>query len=125
MTGMQLNQLEYESKTWKRLLGFMSDETVRLKNRLGEIMKLQNNNELLIEAESFHHRFLKEDMLMNLLRDDIADLDKVLLQKEFNDSRIGRDVRQRVKKLRDNIRMAEEEFSKLKEEFNNYMLENI
>jgi hypothetical protein len=124
MTEYKLKQLEYESDTWKRLLAFMIDENIHLKQRLGEVMQQKTSKLLLEEVENFQNRFLKEDHHIGLLRNQVADFDKLLVHEVFENERIASQLQRRIKKIRDNLSNAEVQFSKLKLAFNNYLLEN-
>jgi hypothetical protein len=125
MPELKLKQLQYESETWKRLLGFMTDENIHLKNRLSQILKEKFNPELLEEVESFLNYFSKEDELIVLLRDDIAELDKLLDRELFEDGRIMNKVQNKMEKIRSNMNIAEKQFGALKAEFNTYFSEKI
>jgi hypothetical protein len=125
MPELKLKQLQYESDTWKRLLSFMVEENVRLKNRLAEILKEQFNASLLEEVELFQSSFLKEDELIGLLRNEIVEFDKLLAREIFEDGKIMREVEKKMIKLRNNIDTAEKQFGKLKAEFNSYLIEKI
>ena len=122
MSESKLDQLQYESDTWKRLLGFMREENIHLKNMLSEVLKNKFDNNLLEEAESFHNSFLKEDDLIGLLRNDVAELDKLLEKKKFEDGKIINEIDRRMAKLHDNIITAGTQFSNLKSAFNHYLL---
>jgi len=125
MPELKLKQLQYESDTWKRLLGFMMDENIHLKNRLSEVLKDKFDKNLLVEIEGFQNNFIKEDELIGLLRNDVAGLDKLLEREIFEDGKIVNEIDKRLKNLRNNIVYAEKQFGKLKLEFNNYLSENI
>jgi regulator of replication initiation timing len=125
MPELKLKQLQYEADTWKRLLGFMIDENIHLKNRLSEILKDRFDKNLLDEVESFQSMFVKEDQMIGLLRNEVAELDKLLVREAFEDGTIIKQVDRKLKKLRDNINNAEKQFGKLKTEFNSYLSENI
>ena len=47
---LKLIQLQYEINTWKRLLSFMSEENIQLKNRLSEVLKNKFDKNLLEEV---------------------------------------------------------------------------
>jgi hypothetical protein len=125
MPDLKFKQLHYECQTWKRLLGFMMDENIHLKNRIAEILKKGFDKNLLEEVENFQSRFIKEDELIGLLRNDMAELDKLLINGVPEDNMITKDIDKRLKKIRDNIITAEKYFGKLKLEFNNYLSENV
>lgn len=125
MPALQLRQLQFEADTGKRLLAFMMDENVRMKNRISEILKADFDKNLLDELENFHSRFIKEDELISLMRNDAAEMDKLLLREIFKDGKVIREVKIKLKKMRDNLLDAERKFGKLKAEFNGYLSENI
>lgn len=125
MPEMKLQQLQYESNTWKRLLGFMTEENVHLKNRLSQILKEKFNADLLEEAEIFQSNFIKEDELIGLLRNDIAELDKLLEREMFEDGNSVKEVKRKLQKIRSNMEIAEKQFGTLKSGFNSYFFENI
>jgi regulator of replication initiation timing len=125
MPELKLKQLQYEAETWKRLLGFMTDENIHLKNRLSEILKDGFDKNLLDEVEGFHSRFVKEDEMIGLLRNEVAELDKLLVREIFEDGSLILKGEKKLKTLRNNVSNAEKQFGKLKTEFNSYLSENI
>jgi hypothetical protein len=125
ISALQLKQLQYESDTWKRLLGFMMDENVHLKNRLSGILMEKFDNSGLGDVENFLNRFVKADELVCLLRHDVAELDKLLVKERFEDRFIIKEMQKKIRRLRNNIKVTEHQFRKLKTDFNNYLTENI
>lgn len=125
MNGLKLYQLQYESTSWKRLLDFMMDENIRQKNRLSQLLKDNFQKNMLNDIETFQNNFLKEDEIIGILRNDIAELDKRLADHMFEDREQVFEVAKRLKKLRNNIMYAEQRFCRLKGDFNDYLFENI
>lgn len=125
MPELKLKQLQYESDTWKRLLGFIMEENSYLKNRISEILKDKFNKNLLEKLEYFQSRLVKEDGLIVLLRNDVAELDKLLVREIFEDGKIIEEIERSLKKLRNNTLVAEKQFNKLKLEFNSFLSENL
>lgn len=126
MPELKLKQLQYECATWKRSLGFMMEENIRLKNRIAEILKDNFDAGLLENIEMFQNNFINEDTRMSLLRDDVADLEKLLTNQFFeNEAKIKEAVDSKLKKVRNNIIEAEKQFSGLKMSFNNYLSKNM
>ncbi|MEO7802072.1 MAG: hypothetical protein ABIR81_08740 [Ginsengibacter sp.] len=125
MPQLLLRQFEYESDTWKRLLGYMIDENIHLKNRLVEILKHIPDRNLLLEIEIFHTRFMKEDDMIILLRNDVAEFDKFLESDIFEGEKISDEIKIKLTKIRNNITNAELQFSRLNLEFNNYLSEML
>ena len=83
MPELKLKQLQYERDTLKRLLDFMIDENVHMKNRLSEVLQDKFDKNLLKRIEFFQSTFLKEDELIGLLRNDFAELNKLLVIEIF------------------------------------------
>lgn len=125
-TGLQKReQLQYESNTWKRLLAFMMEENVHLKNRLSDVLKDNFDKELLAEMELFQTRFVKEDESISLLRHDIATLDKLIVKEIFADSILLAKANKKMKEIRANMIISEAKFGKLKSDFNIFLVENL
>jgi Txe/YoeB family toxin of Txe-Axe toxin-antitoxin module len=125
MPELKLKQLQYESDTWKRLLAFMIDENIHLKNRISDILKDRFDNRLLEDTELFQNRFVNEDKLIEFLRNDVAEFDKLLINEVFEDGHLKKEVDNKVKHIRRNIKEAEIQFAKLKQEFSDYFSEKI
>lgn len=117
-------QLQCNCDEWKRLLGFLQDENIRLKNSLSEILKSSRDNSLLEEAENFQNNFIKEDQLIRILRHDLAEFDNLLIRDAFEDRKIVKNLRSKSRDLRKNINTAKRQFSILKSQFTNYLSEN-
>ncbi len=125
MSEVTLGQLKYESDTWKRLLGFVMEENIHLKNRLSEVLNANFDKNLLNDVENFYSEFIRADELIGLLRNDIAEFDGLLTREVFEDGAIVKQVERKLKKLRHGVKAAEEHFGKLKSAFNSYLSENI
>ncbi|MBK7883189.1 MAG: hypothetical protein IPJ81_04830 [Chitinophagaceae bacterium] len=122
---MKLKQLQHESDSWKRLLAFIMDENIHLKNRLTEVLKDKFNKNLLEDLEYFHNNFVREDEMIRLVRNDVVELDKLLTREIFEDGRIARQIERKLHKLRNNLENIQNQFWKLKMGFNNYLSENV
>lgn len=125
MSEFKLKQLQYESDTWKRTLGFMIDENIRLKHRITEILKNGFDKNQLEAVEEFQNSFIKEDELIYLMRNEVSEFDKLIVREIFEDGQIVNDVYKKLNHLRHNITVAEGQFNKLKHEFNHYLLNSL
>ncbi|MBN8857532.1 MAG: hypothetical protein J0H29_04025 [Sphingobacteriales bacterium] len=121
MITLKLEQLVFESDTWKRNLAFMTEENIRLKSRLSEILQKKMDKTLLPRAEEFHNSFLKHDDLIKVLRNDISGFDKLLTRELFEDGAIINTVESRLEIIRKNIQKTEERFNTMKLDFYNQM----
>ncbi len=118
-------QLIHEADTWKRLLEFIQVENVYLKNRLAEVTREVTDPGWLEQAEYFQNHFLAEDSAVSLLRRDVLDLESWLRREVIEDGAIIKEVRKKHKKLRADIELTEQRFSRLKFEFNHYLSDKL
>jgi len=125
MPGLKLKQLQYETDTWKRLLGFIEDENILLKTRLSEVLRNSFANSMLEDAELFQTGFIKKDEAISQLRNEIAVIDKLLVREIQENGKLVTPLHNRIKKLRSKIAATERQFGRLKTEFNSFLLENI
>jgi hypothetical protein len=121
----KLTQLNYESETWKRLLSFIMDENNHLKNRISDILNEKFDKRALDGLEDFQSKFIDEDELLALLRNDVAQFDKLVVKEIVDEEKVSCNILKKIKNLRNNIGIAEEQFSKLKLNFNTYLLESL
>ena len=120
-----LTQVQYEKETWKRLVSFMTEENIFLKNRLSEVLKDSFNYNLLEQLECFQSRFIDVDSLMNLFRHDLAELEELLAKGTMGNDHTLIDIQTRLVTLRTVLTNVERELSKLKINFHTYLSENI
>ena len=123
MPGIKLRLLRQESDTWKRILEFMTEENIHLKNRLSEILKGDVEQDLLMTAEIFQNSFVREDELIRLLRKDVFAFDELLTREIYEDGAIVNKMMKSFKVIRKNISESETQFNQLKYQFSNYLLE--
>lgn len=125
MPELRLQQLQFEIDAIKRLLSFMMEENVHLKNRISEILKNNFKKMLLGKIEVFHNRFIMEDEIIGVIRNDIAELDKLLqVQKILQDDNKIHEMGKKIRKLSVNMENTQSQFMLLKTEFNTFLLEN-
>lgn len=125
MLELKLRQLQYEIDTWKRLVGFMTDENNHQKNRLSEFLKNHFEGNQLDELENFQELFIKEDEQIAILKNDVINLEKILVREIFEDGNIIRILVSGLKKIRMKMNKAEKQQAILKNDFSNYLSENI
>jgi hypothetical protein len=125
MPKLKQEKLQSETNNCKKLLCFIMDENIQLKETVSGILKNGFDESLLEEVEIFHNRFIKEDELIGLLRNDMAELDKLLLKQDFSNGKIIKEADKKVKKLCKNIKKTEEHLTTVKFEFNRFLLEYI
>ena len=113
------DQFHHENKTWTRLLEFLKQENIFLKNRLAVVVDHRADKEFLALAEQFQNKFVLKDEYIDELRHDINVQDDDLLKARDNASQTK--LCKRQEKLRNEMEYFEKDFNSLKNEFNKYL----
>ena len=114
-------QQQFEQDTWKQLLGYMMEENIHLKNRITEILKYKPNRILLDDVENFQSHFIMEDEMISILRNDLANIEKLFAEAGDGNQKMVEQINDRLQRLRENILLAEAQFNSLKIEFDRYL----
>ena len=125
MQDLKLLQLGYEIETCKRLLNFITDENVHLKIRLSAVLKDNFEKNMLEEMDNYLSKFVAQDELINLLKNDISKIEKQLWGKIHEDGEIMKDIYLGLRLLQSNILTTVGLFIKLSEDFNNFLSERL
>lgn len=124
MRELNIKQIAYESDGWKRLLGFLIEENIHMKNRLSEVLKNGFHNNSMEELELFQNNFIEEDEVFGTLKREVDELDKLLVREIVEDGKFEKKTEKRIKKLRNKINTVHTKFDKIKLNFNTYLSEN-
>lgn len=123
-TKYKIKQFQYESDAWRRMLGFLLQENAILKNRLAELVhESKVSDDFLEMAEQYQTRFIQNDQIINLVRSDIAELDKLLTRNLHENGLIVKAIARKQNKLRKELTTLESSFNEMKIQFNNYLSE--
>ena len=125
MSELKLQQMQHEINTWKRMLGFMQEENVHLKNRLSAVLKDRFNKDLLDTVEFYQTKFIEEDELIILLKIKVSELENSLLNTITLNDKNDAHLSKKIEKLRKGIDEAERKFASANINFNKYLAENI
>ena len=125
MSELKLQQMQHEINTWKRMLGFMQEENVHLKNRLSEVLKDRFNKDLLDTVEFYQTKFIEEDEMIVLLKTKVSELENTLLNTILSNDSNDKLLSKKIEKLRKGIDDAEKKFNSVNNNFNKYLAENI
>lgn len=118
-------QLQFEVNYLKRLLEFIVDENIHLKNRISEILSEKFDTFLLEEVDNFQSRLIKEDHLIILLNNEITEINALLATELNKDGAVMKNIEIKLKRLHRNMRIAEKQFGKLKTAFHRFLSKNI
>lgn len=125
MSHLKKKQLHFEINNLKRLLDYMTDESVHLKNRIVEILSDRFDTYLLEEVDGFQSSLVKEDHLITLLRNEITEIESLLAKDAEEENAQLKKAEVRLKRLKRNIHNAEKQFEKLKFKFYRFLSKNI
>ena len=123
----KIKQLQHQSETWKRDLGFVVEENVALKNRLAEIIANDEvTPEFLERIEAYQNEFIAKDEVLRLIFSEFKEWEKLLVKERYlDDSQTNGKLIAMQKGLSRAIESFMNEFSRLKFDFNNYMSETL
>lgn len=122
MPRIDERRLKHNIDNWKRTLVLMIDENIHLKNRLSQALRGKLRNELLLmQAENFQNSFERQDVLIGLLKNEIAEFDRLLVSDRMKDDLKEDTVEAKFKNISNDMNTAEQLFNVLKFEFNNYL----
>ncbi len=124
-TTGRLHQVKHECAGWKRLLAFMMEENVQLKTQVPEILSNSGDQVLLAGIEQFQDRFISEDGVISLLRNDVAKFEKLLLKEETEVGVLSDQTYRKLEILRNNLQTLETQFSELRSAFFRFLLEKM
>lgn len=84
MKTIIIDQLIYETETWKRLIVFVKNENLLRINRLSEIIKSTIDKAILFRIEDFQEQFLKLEDIYLVLNNEVVNqkMRLVLFKKE-------------------------------------------
>lgn len=122
-TSVKLTQIQQELESFRRQMVFIKEENIYLKNRLSEVLKETTEPALVEELEIFQTRFIHYDMAVSISRSDIVSLES-LLQNDFAEREEDFQL-QKLKKMRSEFLALFIEFSNLKFNFSNFLLEKL
>jgi hypothetical protein len=125
MSNLKKKQLQFEVNYLKRLLDFIIDENIHLKNRISEILSERFDTFLLEEVDNFQSKLIKEDHLIILLRNEITEVDSLLATELSKHDETLKKTELKLKRLHRNMRIVEKQFGKLKTEFHRFLSKNI
>ena len=125
ITDLKLKQIQHEVETWKRLLLYMQDENVHLKNRLSEVLKDRFDKKMLEVIEVFQSKFIIQDDLINSLKKEVAAIEETLYPKTNPTENIAHPSEKSIAAIRKNLQLSEKIFAGIKTDFNQYLLRNI
>ncbi|MBI1781332.1 MAG: hypothetical protein HYR66_08175 [Sphingobacteriales bacterium] len=121
-----ISQFQNENETWKRILAFIKEENINIKNRLSEIVKNMDSEEDMLERiEYFQNCFVEEDEKLRYMVKEVDVQGKSLIRDIYEDGNFVKGVKSNQSRLRKEMEKTEKDFNKLKFEFNSYLSEAL
>lgn len=124
----KLEQFHHENLTWERALEFFKQENSFLKTRLSQV--LDNNSpaveEFISLVEQFQNQFILKDEFIAELMHDIHEQEEKLKQNFIapeTNGLMNKKLTKQQEKLRNEMIFFEKDFARLKNEFNNYLVQ--
>jgi hypothetical protein len=126
MLPKKLEQFRYEEASWIRTVDYLQQENIMLKNRLAEIMQYKVDENMLEQAEMYQNIFLGKDAILAILRHDIKEVERLLYaQKNGEVDHTETRLFKKQLKLRQDMEKMENEFNRIKRQFNGYLADTL
>lgn len=125
MIDLKLKQIKHEVETWRRMLLYMQEENIHLKNRLSEVLKDRFDKKMLEVVEVFQSKFILQDDLITSLKKEVTAIEESMYPKKNSSIIITQPSEKNIAAIRDNLEAAEKMFAGIKTDFNHYLTENI
>lgn len=119
----KIKEYQKDLNSWKKILNSRMEENVLMKNKLGDLLKKNYNKNHLEQIEEFQNKFLREDEVTDMLRNDVIKFDDLLSSQGFKDDKLGESCEKRMKKLRAELVQSENYFCSLTASFDDFAFE--
>jgi hypothetical protein len=103
------------------LLAFFLVENIYFKTRLAELLNSKDDEDVIENGEKFQDEFLSQDRILSFLVSEVKRQTKLLERDLYEDGELFKGVLKNQKKLRKDIKTAENLFTELKETFSDYL----
>lgn len=119
----KIKEFQEELNTWKKILNSRMEENVMMKYKLGDLLKRNYKQNHLEQIEEFQNKFIREDELTDILRNDVIKFDDLSYSQVFKDEKMRESYENRMKKLRNDMIRSENHFCSLIASFDGFALE--
>jgi len=113
-----IGDLHYEHMMWLNSLQFRKEETTILEHRMEDIVRRNNQPDVMAELEHFQNQFIRQKEVIDELRHDIKAHENILEQ-EAKQNPVAIDHRHFTdhSELRERVEMFEKIYMELKNDF--------
>jgi hypothetical protein len=120
---ISVEQLEFESDRWKRLVQFIQLENSYCKNRLAEVIKNSNaSTGFLEQAEFYQNYYIQQDTHLSLLKHDLNKFGRLVEQEKSIDGVVN--IQNTHSQLKREIEKLETDFHEMQQKFSNFVEAN-
>ena len=125
--GTNSANLQFESEKWKRLIEFIKMENAYCKDRLSEVVRSINYQDIesLERAEYYQSYYIQQETLLSILSADIYSLERMLEKEKFLDGFLLKEVTQHHRRLRQEMEKLTIEFQRGNKLFNDFLEVNF
>ncbi|MEO7313910.1 MAG: hypothetical protein ABIW47_01905 [Ginsengibacter sp.] len=120
--NVKIEEFHAVINAWKNIFHSRIEENIRMKNKLGDILKNNYAQNHLSEMEEFQNKFIREDEVTDLLRNDLIKFDDLSYNQIFKGEQMRESFEKSLNNLRKDIIKSEEHFDLLIASFDNFVL---
>lgn len=121
-----IGDLRNDQREWLNALAFYKEDITILEHRLEDIVRRNNQHEVMAELEHFQNRFIREREVIDELRHDIKQEENVL-EKELRDHPVAIEHRYFTDHtdLRERYQIFEKLYRELKQELQKWLVKRM
>ena len=116
-----MKEFQEEINSWKKMLRSRMEENIGMKNMLGDLLKKNYDQDNLEQIEEFQNKFIREDEMTDMLRNDMIKFDELSYGQVFKEEKNRESCKKRMEKLRNDIIRSENHFSSLIASFDDFV----
>ena len=120
--NVKIEEFHSVINAWKNIFLSRIEENIRMKNKLGDILKNNYAQNRLPEMEEFQNKFIREDEVTDLLRNDLIKFEDLSCSQVFKSGQMRESFEKSMNNLRKDILKSEEHFDSLIASFENFVL---
>ena len=117
----EIKEFHEEIDSWKKMLNLRMEENVIMKNKLGDLLKKNYKKDYLEQIEEFQNKFIREDEITDMLRNDVIKFDDLTYGQVFKEEKLRESCERRMEKLRDEIVQSENHYCSLMASFDDFV----
>ncbi len=118
----EIENIKKENDEWIQTIDYITQECVLMKNRLSNLLELFHASFAVDWAENFQSRIIMKEQVLDLIRKDIKEQQKRIVDNHFNYSKNNHHkIMENHEDIRNKIFFLEKSCLEMKQSFNDFL----